>query len=105
MEALIAGDRTKRELWAQILRVRMQTGYPYLIFTDTANRTAPPEYRHHNLRIYHSNLCTEIILSDGPDESFVCCLLSLNMPYCDKWKDTDAVAVLVYFLDTPSTTL
>lgn len=100
MHGLIRGDRAKRELWARILRARVQTGYPYLIWTDTANRAAPPEYARAGLRIHHSNLCSEIMLSDGPDESFVCCLSSLNMLYYDEWKDTDAVAVLVDFLDT-----
>ena len=43
--------------------------------------------------------CTEIALPSGPDESFVCCLSSMNALHYDEWKDTDAVKTLTYFLD------
>ena len=44
--------------------------------------------------------CIEIALPSNEDESFVCCLSSMNILYYDEWKDTDAVETLVYFLDT-----
>lgn len=100
MRSLIAGDQQKRDLWAKVIKARMKTGYPYLIFIDNANNAAPEEYRLNGLSINHSNLCTEIFLSNGSDESFVCCLSSMNMLRYDEWKDTDAVEVMVYFLDT-----
>jgi ribonucleoside-diphosphate reductase alpha chain len=68
MRSLIAGDAQKRELWAKVIKARMKTGYPYLVFIDNANKAAPEEYRHHRLRINHSNLCcvagSERVVSD-----------------------------------------
>ena len=43
--------------------------------------------------------CSEIMLSNSEDESFVCDLSSLNLETWEEWKATDAVEVLVYFLD------
>src|SRR5699024_10901565 len=51
------------------------------------------------LKIRSSNLCSEIMLPVAEDESFVCCLSSMNLLHFDEWKDTDAVETLVYFLD------
>lgn len=42
---------------------------------------------------------SEIMLSSTPEESFVCCLSSMNLLHYDEWKDTDAVEVMAYFLD------
>jgi ribonucleoside-diphosphate reductase alpha chain len=103
MEEMIAGDAAKRELWAAVLMARQTTGYPYLFFSDTVNRAAPPEYADLGLTINHSNLCTEVALSNSAAESFVCCLSSMNDLYFDEWRDTDAVEVLVYFLDAVMT--
>ena len=47
--------------------------------------------------------CTEIFLGDTYDESFVCDLSSMNADTWDEWKDTDAVRMLVLFLDTVMT--
>ena len=44
--------------------------------------------------------CSEISLPTSEDESFVCCLSSMNLFYYDEWKNTDAVEVLTYFLDS-----
>jgi len=43
--------------------------------------------------------CSEIALPANKDESFVCCLSSMNALHYDEWKDTDAVETLTYFLD------
>ena len=43
--------------------------------------------------------CTEIMLPYADDESFVCCLSSMNLENYDDWKDTDAVEAIVYLLD------
>jgi ribonucleoside-diphosphate reductase alpha chain len=43
--------------------------------------------------------CSEILLSSTPNESFVCCLSSLNLLHYDEWKDTNAPELLTYFLD------
>ena len=44
--------------------------------------------------------CNEIYLPINKEESFVCCLSSMNLLHYDEWKDTDAVKVLTYFLDS-----
>lgn len=44
--------------------------------------------------------CTEITLPNSPELTFVCCLLGMNAELFDEWKDTDAVEVGVYFLDS-----
>ena len=99
MEEMINGDKAKRKTWAKIIQKRFESGYPYLFFTDTANNGAPKVYKDKNLKIHASNLCTEIFLSSGENESFVCDLSSLNLLHWDEWKNTDAVEILTYFLD------
>lgn len=103
MKGMIAGDRPKREVWAKVLKARQNTGYPYILFADNANRGAPEVYRRQGLRITQSNLCTEIMLPNGPLESFVCNLSSMNILHFDEWRDTDAVELMIYFLDAVMT--
>jgi len=100
---MIDGDKEKRRIWGLVIKKRFETGYPYIFFTDNANKQAPKVYKDKGLKINHSNLCTEIMLSNGIDESFVCDLSSLNFEKWDEWKDTDAVETLVYFLDSVMT--
>ena len=97
------GDKEKRRIWGLVIKKRFETGYPYIFFTDNANKQAPKVYKDKGLKIHHSNLCTEIMLSNGVDESFVCDLSSLNFEKWDEWKETDAVETLVYFLDAVMT--
>lgn len=99
MEEMIAGDDDKRSIWARVLQRRGEMGYPYIFFKDHANNAAPDVYRDKNKTIYASNLCTEIMLPSNEDWSFVCVLSSVNLLHYDKWKDTDAVETMVYFLD------
>ena len=99
MEEMIAGDKEKRAVWAQVIQRRGEIGYPYIMFTDTMNNKAPDVYKEKNMKIYNSNLCSEIALHNSEDESFVCVLSSMNLLHYDEWKDTDAVEVMVYFLD------
>lgn len=91
------GDRKKRKIWAKILQRRTETGIPYIFFKDNANNNTVEVYK--DRTIYASNLCTEIMLPANNEESFVCCLSSMNVLYYDEWKDTDAVEVLTMFLD------
>lgn len=100
LEAMIAGDKEKRGIWAKVLKSRAEVGIPYLFFRDNANRRAPEVFRTLGKTIHASNLCTEIMLHSGPEESFVCCLSSLNLLHFDEWKNTDAVEVLTIFLDS-----
>ena len=76
-----------KELWQRILEMRMQTGEPYLCFTDTANRALPEWLKKEDLKIHGSNLCNEIYLPTNEDRTAVCCLSSLNLEYYDEWKD------------------
>lgn len=99
MESMIEGDEEKRSIWAKVLQRRGEMGYPYIFFRDHANNGAPEVYREKNLQIHASNLCTEIMLPSNDEWSFVCVLSSVNLLHYDKWKNTDAVETMVYFLD------
>ena len=76
-----------KALWQKILDLRMQTGEPYLIFIDTANRAMPEWLKEKGLKINGSNLCTEIFLPTSAERTAVCCLSSVNLEYYDDWKD------------------
>lgn len=99
MQDMIDGDQEKRELWAKIIASRQQKGLPYLFFTDNINRQKPQVYKDNNMSINASNLCSEIMLPSSKDESFICCLSSMNLELYDEWKNTDAVRLGIYFLD------
>jgi ribonucleoside-diphosphate reductase alpha chain len=98
MKSMIDGDKTKRKIWGEIIKKRFESGYPYIFFSDNANNQAPQIYKDKGLRINNSNLCSEIMLSNEDDESFVCDLSSLNLETWEEWT-CDTVEVLVYFLD------
>lgn len=99
MASMLAGDEPKRDLWKEILRARVETGEPYLFFTDTVNDASPECYKANGLKVETSNICNEIALFTDPEHSFVCCLSSLNLTRYDEWKNTDLVNVAVRFLD------
>jgi len=123
MERMIGGDMKARQIWAEVLKARARTGYPYILFIDNANKYAVDVYRDKGMRIVASNLCTEIMLpatagdslteqatgvrttggAAEEGESFVCDLGSMNDRYYDDWKDTDAVQLKVEFLDAVMT--
>ena len=103
MNSMIDGDKDKRTVWARVLEARANTGYPYLFFTDNVNNNTVDCYKDKGMKINHSNLCTEIMLPNSLDESFVCDLSSMNVLYFDEWKDTDAIEVIVCLLDAVMT--
>jgi ribonucleoside-diphosphate reductase alpha chain len=79
-----------RKLFQKIVEVRIQTGEPYLIFIDTANKSMPKHQRELGLKVRMSNLCSEILLPTGPDHlgkdrTAVCCLSSMNAETWDEW--------------------
>ena len=81
-----------RQLWQQLLDVRLQTGEPYLWFVDTVNEHLPVAQRNLGLTNKGSNLCSEISLTTGKDHlgrnrTAVCCLSSLNLEKYEEWKD------------------
>ena len=81
-----------RKLWQKILEIRLQTGEPYLVFSDTVNRAMPKHQRELGLKVSTSNLCSEIMLHTGKDHlgedrTAVCCLSSINAEKYFEWKD------------------
>jgi len=94
-----------RSLWQKILEIRLQTGEPYLIFSDTVNRQMPQHQRDLGLSVKQSNLCSEIMLHTGEDHlgndrTAVCCLSSVNAEMFLEWKDEPRfVEDLMRFLD------
>jgi ribonucleotide reductase alpha subunit len=57
MEDLIAGDPAKRKIWSRIIKKRFETGYPYIVFSDTANREKPEWWQNAQDIVHASNLC------------------------------------------------
>ncbi len=94
-----------RSLWIRILIARVETGEPYLIFSDTVNRQMPEHQKLAGLSVKTSNLCSEITLATGVDHlggdrTAVCCLSSLNLETYDQWKDAPGfVEDVMRFLD------
>ncbi|MBL7737014.1 MAG: ribonucleoside-diphosphate reductase subunit alpha [Chitinophagaceae bacterium] len=99
MQDMVDGDMKKRQIWAKVLESRQQKGLPYIFFTDNVNRNKPQVYKDANMAINASNLCSEIMLPSSEDESFICCLSSMNLELYDEWKDTNAVKLAIFFLD------
>ncbi|MCA9353099.1 ribonucleoside-diphosphate reductase subunit alpha [Patescibacteria group bacterium] len=103
LQQMINGDEEKRALWAKVIQRRGEIGYPYIMFSDNANNNTVDVYKDKGLKIYASNMCSEIMLPSNEYWSFVCCLSSINLMHYDRWKDTDAVETLTYFLDAVMT--
>jgi ribonucleoside-diphosphate reductase alpha chain len=103
MKKMVDGDKEARRIWGLVIKKRFESGYPYIFFSDNANNQAPQIYKDKGLKINNSNLCSEIMLSNQEDESFVCDLSSLNLETWEEWKANDATEVLVYFLDAVMT--
>jgi ribonucleoside-diphosphate reductase alpha chain len=74
-------------LWGEILKTRLETGEPYLMFEDNINNANPEAYKKNNLHVSMTNICSEIALYTDPLHSFICCLSSLNLARWDEWKD------------------
>lgn len=94
-----------RDLWIKILASRVETGEPYILYTDTVNKNLPEVYKAHDFKVKTSNLCAEITLLTGNDHenkerTAVCCLSSLNLEYFEEWKGDDMfVEDVMNFLD------
>ena len=99
MQRLEHRDPEAMELWVEILKSRVETGEPYIMFKDNVNNTNPQAYVKNNLDVTMTNICSEIALHTDEEHSFVCCLSSLNLTRYDEWKDTDLVETAIYFLD------
>jgi len=80
-------DPNSLKVWSEILRTRLETGEPYIMFKDNVNKTNPEGYKKLNLEVTMTNICSEIVLYTDPLHSFICCLSSLNLARFDEWKD------------------
>ncbi len=99
MESLDSGHPEAIERYQKALKLKMLTGKGYFLFTDKVADARPEMYKAHNLDVKASNLCTEIMLHSGEEETFTCILASMNLEKYDEWKDTDAVFTATVFLD------
>ena len=99
MERLERRESEAMELWIEILKSRMETGEPYIMYKDNVNKNNPPAYLKNNLDVTMTNICSEITLFTDEEHSFICCLSSLNLAKYDEWKNTDLVETGIYFLD------
>ena len=94
-----------RKIWQKILESRLQTGEPYIIFSDTVNKQMPSHQRKLGLKVRQSNLCSEIMLHTGMDHNgrertAVCCLSSLNAETYLEWEKHETFLEDVFrFLD------
>jgi ribonucleoside-diphosphate reductase alpha chain len=94
-----------RKLWQKILEMRLQTGEPYMVFSDTVNKALAKHQKDQGLKVQQSNLCAEIMLATGKDKygkqrTAVCCLSSVNAEKFDEWKNEEGfIEDLMRFLD------
>ena len=89
-----------RDLWWQLLNVRIETGEPYMINIDNCNEALPKEQKELGLEIKQSNLCSEITLATNEERTAVCCLSSVNLELFDEWrKDELFVYDIITMLD------
>ena len=99
MRRLNDRDPETMSTWLEILKSRVETGEPYIMYKDNVNKANPMAYLMNNLDVSMTNICTEITLHTDEEHSFICCLSSLNLAKYDEWKDTDTVELATYFLD------
>jgi ribonucleoside-diphosphate reductase alpha chain len=108
-QCVVVGDTFMRKLesrdpdalstWATVLKARMETGEPYIMYKDNVNKDNPIAYRLNNLDVSMTNICSEITLFTDEWHSFICCLSSLNLAKYDEWANTDTVELATWFLD------
>jgi len=87
MNKLENKDPKSLKIWGEILKTRLETGEPYIMFEDNINNANPEAYKKNNLKVSMTNICTEIALYTDELHSFICCLSSLNLARWDEWKD------------------
>jgi ribonucleoside-diphosphate reductase alpha chain len=97
IDKMKSGNKHNRTIWAKVLQRRSEFGFPYILFKDNCNRNTP--YKELGLEIVASNLCTEIMEPSDANNSFTCCIGSLNLLHWDDIKYTDAIEVYTLFLN------
>lgn len=103
MNRIINESGKERALWNKLMTNRVETGEPYVMFTDNSNTNCPDIYKG---RISQSNLCSEIMAPVTEQETFVCCLSSTNAAKYREWKNWKCektgksfIELCIYFLD------
>jgi ribonucleoside-diphosphate reductase alpha chain len=99
MRKLEDGDVDARRKWGKLLQKRKATGEPYILFKGNVNKQNPEAYKKNSLKVYMTNICSEIVLHTDENHSFVCCLSSVNLARYEEWKDTDLIYIATWFLD------
>tara|TARA_R100000951_G_scaffold115975_1_gene125946 strand:- start:1050 stop:2816 length:1767 start_codon:yes stop_codon:yes gene_type:complete len=99
MRKLEDGDNEARRRWGKVLQKRKATGEPYIMYKGNVNKQNPEAYKQNSLKVFMTNICSEITLYTDESHSFVCCLSSLNLSKYNEWKDTDLVYTSIWFLD------
>jgi ribonucleoside-diphosphate reductase alpha chain len=106
LDEMLSGDKEKQAVFSEVLKSRMISGSPYLMFVDNANNQAPECFKKRNLQIVASNLCSEVMLPMDENHSFTCILSSINLAKYDEWfnwrgRNTGKTVpeLGIYFLD------
>ena len=92
-------DPEARKKYAAVLKKRRQTGQPYIMYKGNVNKQNPEAYQQNRLKVFMTNICSEITLFTDESHSFVCCLSSLNLAKYDEWEHTDLIYTSTVFLD------
>ena len=99
MRSVLEGDTEARKKFAAVQRKRRQTGQPYIMYRGNVNKQNPEAYKKNGLKVFMTNICSEIVLHTDENHSFVCCLSSLNLSKYDEWKNTNLIYDATWFLD------
>jgi ribonucleoside-diphosphate reductase alpha chain len=99
MRNVMEGDPESRKRYAAVQRKRRQTGQPYIMYRGNVNKQNPDAYKKNGLKVFMTNICSEIVLHTDENHSFVCCLSSLNLSRYDEWKNTNLIYDATWFLD------
>ena len=99
MRNVMEGDTESRKRYAAVQRKRRQTGQPYIMYRGNVNKQNPDAYKRNGLKVFMTNICSEIVLHTDENHSFVCCLSSLNLSKYDEWKNTNLIYDSTWFLD------
>lgn len=98
IDAMKAGDKEKRKVYAKVLKRRSEVGFPYILFEDNCDKQKPAVYVDRDMKLFTSNICTEVIEYCDNEKEFACCLMSLNLAHFDEWPE-DLVFVANIILD------
>ena len=99
MRNVLEGDLESRKRYSAVQRKRRQTGQPYIMYRGNVNKQNPEAYKKNGLKVFMTNICSEIVLHTDENHSFVCCLSSLNLSKYDEWKNTNLIYDATWFLD------